>query len=392
MSEEAINTTVNYDADELIAEAVGQTGFDDFGKLPFREGLETLLQTYDNHIRDPEGRKRCRDRVVMQLATRLKCENAFKTIPAIHEQKITAPIFVTGLPRSGTSALLNLLVAAPENRGLLQWEVQFPDPWPGCEPGQEDPRYPYLVKALEETRNSDFAKIHFVDADTPEECVLLHAYAFTGVQLGFEIMLEPYRSWILQQDLRPMYAYQKQQMQMLNWRNPGDQWMLKAPAHMWGIDAILEVFPDARFIWCHRDPQKVIPSINSMNKVVMRMYAGDYSHIDAGEIGRAVMEWYALSLERGLDMRARYPQELFVDCSQAEFVENPMGVVERVYQSFELPLSADARAVLQAHIDANPKGKHGKHEYDLAEYGLTRELIAERFAFYTGDGRWPISE
>jgi hypothetical protein len=392
MSEAAINTTVNYDADELIAEAVGQTGFDDFGELPFREGLETLLQTYDNHIRDPEGRKRCRDRVVMQLATRLKCENAFKTIPAIHEQKITAPIFVTGLPRSGTSALLNLLVAAPENRGLLQWEVQFPDPWPGCEPGQEDPRYPYLVKALEETRNSDFAKIHFVDADTPEECVLLHAYAFTGVQLGFEIMLEPYRSWILQQDLRPMYAYQKQQMQMLNWRNPGEQWMLKAPAHMWGIDAILEVFPDARFIWCHRDPQKVIPSINSMNRVVMHMYAGDYSHIDAGEIGRAVMEWYALSLERGLDMRARYPQELFVDCSQAEFVENPMGVVERVYRSFELPLSADARAVLQAHIDANPKGKHGKHEYDLAEYGLTRELIAERFAFYTGDGRWPISE
>ena len=197
MSEEV----VTYDADSLIAEAIGQTGFDDFGDLPFREGLEILLQTYDQNIRDADGRKRCRDRVVMQLATRLKCENAFKTISAIDEQKITAPIFVTGLPRSGTSALLNLLVAAPENRGLLQWEVQFPDPWPDSAPGQEDPRYPYLVKALEDTRNSDFAKIHFVDADTPEECVLLHAFAFTGVQLGFEIMLEPYRSWILQQDL-----------------------------------------------------------------------------------------------------------------------------------------------------------------------------------------------
>ena len=91
------------------------------------------------------------------------------------------------------------------------------------------------------------------------ECVLLHAFAFTGVQLGFEIMLEPYRSWLLEQDLEPMYAYQKKQMQMLNWRNPGTQWMLKAPAHMWGIDAILKVFPDARFIWCHRDPQKVVP-------------------------------------------------------------------------------------------------------------------------------------
>jgi hypothetical protein len=383
---------VSFAADDLIDEAKGQTGFEDFGELPFREGLEVLLQTYDRNVTDPDGRKRCHDRVVMQLATRLKCENAFKSIVEIADQEIIAPIFVTGLPRSGTSALLNLLVAAPDNRGLLQWEVQFPDPWPGSKPGQEDPRYPYLVKALEETRNSEFAKIHYIDADTPEECVLLHAYAFSGVQLGFEIMLEPYRSWILQQDLKPLYAYQKRQMQMLNWRNPGKQWMLKAPAHMWGIDAILEVFPDARFVWCHRDPQAVVPSINSMNKVVMGMYAGDYSHLDAGDIGRAVMEWYAMSLEKGLAQRDKLPPELFVDCSQREFVDQPMAVVEKVYRAFGLTLSDESRSAMQAHIDANPKGKHGKHVYDLAEYGLTRELIAERFEFYTSDKRWPISD
>jgi hypothetical protein len=383
---------VSFIADELIAEAKGQTGFDDFGEPPYREGLEVLLETYDRNVRDPEGRKRCRDRVVMQLATRLKCENAFKTIPEIADQEVKAPIFVTGLPRSGTSALLNLLVAAPDNRGLLQWEVQFPDPWPDSKPGQEDPRYPYLVKALEQTRNSEFAKIHYIDADTPEECVLLHAYAFHGVQLGFEIMLEPYRSWLLQQDLEPLYAYQKRQMQMLNWRNPGTQWMLKAPAHMWGIDAILKVFPDARFIWCHRDPVAVVPSINSMNKVVMGMYAGDYSHLDSGDIGRAVMEWYAMSLEQGLAQRATLPQELFVDCSQREFVDQPMAVVEKVYDAFALPLSDESRGAMQAHIDANPKGKHGKHEYDLAEFGLTRDLIETRFDFYISDGRWPISD
>ena len=384
--------TVSFAADGLIDEAKRQTGFDDFGDLPFREGLEVLLETYDRNVKDPEGRKRCRDRVIMQLATRLKCENAFRTIPEIADQKIVAPIFVTGLPRSGTSALLNLLVAAPENRGLLQWEVQFPDPWPDSKPGQEDPRYPYLVKALEETRNSEFAKIHYIDADTPEECVLLHAYAFDGVQLGFEIMLEPYRSWLLQRDLEPLYAYQKRQMQMLNWRNPGNQWMLKAPAHMWGIDAILKVFPDARFIWCHRDPQAVVPSINSMNKVVMGMYAGDLGHFDAGDIGRSVMDWYALSLEKGLSQREKLPPELFVDCSQREFVDHPLAVVEKVYAAFGLDLDDTSRSAMQAHIDANPKGKHGKHEYDLAEYGLTRELIQDRFAFYTGDKRWPISD
>ena len=383
---------VTFVADELIAEAVAQTGLDDFGEPPFREGLETLLATYDRHVQDPDGRKRCRDRVVMQMGTRLKCENAFKTIPEVAEQEITAPIFVTGLPRSGTSALLNLLVSAPENRGLLQWEVQFPDPWPDSTPGEEDPRYPYLVKALEAAADSDFAKIHFVDADTPEECVLLHAFGFHGVQLGFEIMLEPYRSWLLAQDLEVVYAYQKRQMQLLNWRNPGQQWMLKAPAHMWGVDAILKVFPDARFVWCHRDPQKVVPSINSMNRAIMGMYMGDHSHLDSGEIGRAVMEWYALSLEKGLAMREQLPPKLFTDCSQRQFVENPMGVVEGVYEAFDLTLTDDSRSVLQAHIDDNPQGKHGKHEYNLAEFGLTEELIAERFAFYTDNPQWPISD
>ena len=205
-------------------------------------------------------------------------------------------------------------------------------------------------------------------------------------------MLEPYRSWLLEQDLESLYAYQKRQMQMLNWRNPGTQWMLKAPAHMWGIDAILKVFPDARFIWCHRDPVAVVPSINSMNKVVMGMYAGDYSDLDQGEIGRAVMEWYAMSLEKGLEQRAKLPPELFVDCSQSDFVERPLSVVDSVYDAFGLPLSAESRTAMQAHIDANPKGKHGKHEYNLAEYGLTREMIEKRFEFYTQDSRWPISD
>jgi len=387
-----MTTTVTFVAAELIKEAQQQTGFDEFGEPSIHEGLEVLLETYDRNVLDLDGRKRCRERVVMQLATRLKCENAFRTISEIDQQDIVAPIFVTGLPRSGTSALLNLLVAAPENRGVLQWECQFPDPWPDTKPGEEDFRYPYLVKALDDTRNSDFSKIHYVDADTPEECVLLHAYAFNGVQLGFEIMLEPYRSWLLAQDLVPLYRYQKRQMQMLNWRNPGEQWMLKAPAHMWAVDAILDVFPDARFIWCHREPVAVTASINSMNRAVMGMYAGNHDHMNKNAIGHSVMEWYAMSLEKGLSERERHDPSLFVDTSQSEFVSHPMGVVEKVYSAFEMELTQEARVAMQAHIDNNPKGKHGKHEYDVAEYGLTREIIEQRFAFYTSDDRWPVSD
>ncbi len=104
------------------------------------------------------------------------------------------------------------------------------------------------------------------------------------------------------------------------------------------------------------------------------------------------MDWYALTLERGLAVRAQLDPALFVDCSQQELVDDPMGVVERVYQAFGMPLDTAARSALQAHIDANPKGKHGKHEYKLEEYGLTRELIDQRYAFYTDDGRWPIRQ
>ena len=383
---------VSFDVDTLVREAQSQTGFDDFGLPPYREGLEALAATYDRHVADSAGRSRCRERLVTLLSTRLRCENAFRTIPEVADQEISAPIFVTGLPRSGTSALLNLLVTAPENRGLLQWETHFPDPWPGSRPGDEDPRYRPLAEALERARDSDFAKMHFIDADTPEECVLLHAFALSGVQLGFEIMLEPYRSWLLGQDLVSLYAYQKKQLQLLNWRNPGQQWMLKAPAHMWGIDAIMSVFPDARFIWCHRNPRAVVPSINSMNRQVMKMYAGDCSHLDSAAIGRSVMEWYAESLECGLASRSHLPGEMFVDCSQRELVDEPMAVVERVYRAFDLDLSDAARSALQGHIDANPKGKHGRHEYDLASFGLTREMIDDRFAFYTRDPRWPISD
>lgn len=383
---------IRFDADEIVAEAIAQTGFDDFGPPPYRDGLEVLLVTYDRHVRDPRGRKRCRRRVLGLLSTRLRCEHAFKTIPQITGQEIIAPIFVTGLPRSGTSALLNLLATAPDNSGIPLWECTYPDPWPGSKPGDEDPRYQPMVGAMQKGTDSGFNKIHHNTPDTPEECVMLHSFAMHGVQHGWEIMLEPYRSWLLAQDHRPLYSYQKKLLQMLNWRNPRHQWLLKAPAHMHAVEAIMEVFPDARFIWCHRDPLAVVPSINSMNRAVMSMDAGDCSHIDAGEMGRNVMEWYAISLEKGLASREELPAELFVDCSQREFVERPIQLVARIYHSFGLPFTDTAKDAMQAHVQANPKGRFGLHEYNLAEYGLNRATIDQRFAFYTGDARWPISD
>ncbi len=381
-----------FDADLLINMAMKRTGLKDFGSSPFREGLEVLLETYDKNFTAYIDRRKCRNRVLKMLNTRLRCEEAFKRYPEIEDQTFENPIFITGLPRSGTSALMNVLAQAPENRTPMQWEMQLPDIWPGSKQGDEDPRYTTLKEKLESTRTDSFAKIHFIEADLPEECVMLHALYFSGAQLGFEGALEPYASWMKGQDLEEMYRYQLKLMKMISWRNPGQQWMFKAPSHMWGIDSIAKVFPGAKFVWCHRNPMAVIPSITSMGKVVMDLYAGDSCVHTMKELGTHFMDWYATSLERGLAARAKLPANRFIDCSQQEFVDNPMAMADKIKQQFGLKVTDEGRAAMQAYVDANPKGKHGKHSYDLESYGLTEQIIRDRFAFYYNDNQWPISD
>lgn len=383
---------IHFHPEALIEEAMESTELNDFGRLPVRPGLAALCETYENNILDPEGRRRCRDRLVNLLTVRLRCERAFRNIPGIAQQEIHEPVFVTGLPESGATALINLLSQAPENRGLVQWEVLFPDPWPGASPGNTDPRYPQLVKAFTRSQDPTLRQVRYIDADSHQECCMIHSYAFSGVQLGFEVMWEPYRTWFLEQDLRPLYDYQKRLLQMLNWRNPGERWVLNAPAHMWAIDTIMRVFPDARFIWCHRHPLQVVASVNRLNWQVMEMYAGDLEHLDPAQTGRAVMDWYAMSLDRGLASRELYPANRFFDCSAADIWNTPMQLAERLYAAFGFEMHDEGRAAMQSFAGTPGREPYDSAEADLAHFGLTAEQVLERFDFYLQDERWPISD
>ena len=247
---------VIFDDAALLDEARAANGLDDFGGDDFREGLRVLCETYDRNPYNEKGRRRNRRRLLQLLGTRLKVQAALTSHPEIKQRPVPTPMLLTGLPRSGTSALFNLLAADPSARPLLLWETQFPDPIEGLGPDDPDPRREaieaYYAKGRE--KNPDFTKIHYTSADTPEECVLLHAYALNGVQMGTEVMLEPYASWYREQDLRPMYAYYADLLRLLDWQRPGQRWLLKAPAHMWAIDALIETFPDVSIVWSHRDP------------------------------------------------------------------------------------------------------------------------------------------
>ena len=244
-----------FDEAELFAEARAEAGLADFGSGHL-EGLRMLLRTYGAHPYSERGLARNRRQLVRHLVTRLRVLDALRRHPEIRAGAIREPWFLTGLPRSGTSALFNLLAADPATRALLNWEARIPEPLEDLPPGAPDPRRAALAASYERGRaeHREFTAMHYSSVDTPEECVLLMGSSFHGVVSGVEVMLDPYASWFRAQPLDRLYAYFADLLRLLDWQRPGDHWLLKSPAHLWAIRELLATFPDARIVWSHRDP------------------------------------------------------------------------------------------------------------------------------------------
>ncbi len=371
---------IRYDVDSLLERARAAAKLSDFGSDDFLPPLRVLCETYERAPYDEQGHKRNQRRLLTLLATRLRVQDALHRHPEIEGRKLVRPMVLTGMPRSGTSALFNLLAADPAARALLLWETQFPDPAEGIAPGDPDPRHEAVKAYYKDAhkKNPEFTKIHFASADTPEECVLLQALTMHGVHHGVEVMLEPYASWYRDQDLGPMYAYYKMLLQMLDWQRPGERWLLKAPAHMWAIESVIEQFPDVSIVWSHRDPLLCTASICSMTAAI----PGGSLAIDPEALGPVVMDFYATSLERGLAARDRCEAERFVDVNHDEFIGNSLGVARNIYAHFGLSMGPAVEAAMESHVGNNPQGKHGSHDYSLEEWGLDADAVRERFAPY----------
>jgi hypothetical protein len=370
-----------FDNAPLLSAARTATGLENFGDPPFEEGLAALCQMLDTTAGlDERGRRSNWKRLVRLLATRLRVEAAFGAHPEIREREIRRPMFLTGLPRTGTSATFNLLGQDPAARPLLLWEGTFPEPLDGLPEGAEDPRH----KAMKETfaklreRNPDFTRIHFADADTPEECVIPMAITFENVQQGIEVLMEPYASFFRDADLRPQYVYYRDLLKMVDWQRPGERWLLKSPAHLWALDAIVETFPDCCIVLTHRDPLEAIASYCSMMETLLE----SQGFSPQPDLGKTVLDFCATSLERGYSVRDQSDPRRFIDIRFADFVDDSMSVIHKIYNHFELGLDSSAESSMADYLAANPKGKHGAHEYDLGRYGLTQADIQARLGWY----------
>ena len=372
-------SNIDFDMHRLLIEAADKAGLEDFGREDFRPGLQKLLETYDSNHFSEASRKSLRRRTRDLLVSRLCVEDAWKRHPEVLNLPISQPMFLTGLPRTGTSALLNVLANDPATRTLKLWEAHNPAPLEGLAAEEEDPRY-LRIKQYYDHMNatSDFKKIHYMTADSADECIFLTNHTFQDAAYGFEVFFEPYATFYKTVERRSQYQYHADLLRLLHWQRPADRWLLKTPSHICHLDIIVEQHPQCGIIITHRNPLEVIGSYSSM----MMAVTPKQMQSDPREMGRRVLEHLGAQMDHSMATRENIRAERILDVQYVDFMQDSMAVVDGIYQHLSLPYPDATRQAIATYVDKHPMGKHGSHDYKLEEFGLTEQQVLDRFANY----------
>jgi hypothetical protein len=371
------------DEDALLAAARAKTGLDDFGPDDFREGLRALLASLESEARlTTLGRIAARGQILSLLENRLQLLDHRKRHPEIAREEIRRPLFVLGLPRTGTTILYGLLAQDPAHRSPLAWEVAFPCPPPETATYASDPRIARADAQFEQLKKlaPGFDAIHPMAGALPQECVAIFAHEFKSVQFQAAFDVPAYQAWLEAQDMRSTYRYHREFLQHLQSRCPGERWVLKTPGHLPTIDVLLDEYPDAMIVQTHRDPLEVIGSVSSL-ECILRGAGSDA--IDPHAIGSQQVALWSRQIAMG--MRARRDSgrtDCFHDVHFREFLADPIGCVRTIYDHFSLPLSEEAEARMRAFLADNARDKHGVHRYALADFGIDPREATRHFDVY----------
>jgi hypothetical protein len=368
--------------DHLLEMARRATGLTDFGEPGFREGLRVLLDAYDREARlTPFGRMMVTRELVGILSARLLVEAHWKRAPEVLDATLRRPLFILGLPRTGTTALHFLLARDPGCQVLEFWLAAAPGPRPPCEEWDGDPRFKASAKALRTMYwlDPELEAIHHMAVDGPEECRHLLQQSFTDDTFDSNATIPSYTRWFDAQDMRPTYGRHRDVLKLVGSTGRARRWVLKYPAHIRNLEVVLETYPDACFVWTHRDPARVLPSLCSLVTGWRGLYEGD---VDPHAIGRWQLDMWADLMEQGIAKRRQAPQQ-FYDLAFREIVEDPVGAVRRLYDHFGFELTDEAERRMRAWYAENPQGKRGGHHYRAESFGLSQAEMTDRFSAYT---------
>ncbi|MBN1770378.1 MAG: sulfotransferase [Deltaproteobacteria bacterium] len=377
----------------LLAEARRRAGLWSFGDDTLSDRLRLLVEAVVSEARlHPLGRWMFRENAVRTLVNRLRMEDDWARHPEIADVPLPRPVFVVGLQRTGTTVLHRMLASDPARRFLPSWEAVNIAPVPrrangnggnggGNGNGKPDPRLGparFAERALRYMA-PDFFAIHPVEAEAPEEDVLLFEYAVWSTVPEAMMHVPSFSAWLARQDHREAYRFYARVLRYLQWQRPGGPWVLKTPHHMEHLDVLFEVFPDARVLQTHRDPTRVLASFCSM----MSHSRGVFSdRVDPCAVGR---HWFAKArrmIERSTAVRDAHRDGRFLDVHYGRLVADPLAELRRVYEFLGDPLTPTAEEAMRAWLRDNPQHKHGRHRYRLEDFGLDRDEVARLFADY----------
>jgi len=369
--------------DQLIDTACERAGSDDFGGDTWREGLEVLVHSLNTEAALNEtGVGAMTDQIVGYLVNRLQVETWYAEYPEIDDQKIVAPLFGLGLPRTGSTALSFLLAQDPARRSLRVWEAAQPCPPPETATEHSDPRIAVAQAGIDFTNElfTGFAGMLPTAADGPQECLVPMAFEFRSLIFEGMAAVPSYGAWLLFCDMEPAYRYHRRVLKLLQWRCPPDRWWLKTPAHMLSIDALNEVYPDARFVMTHREVAKVLPSVCALYCTLINTLT---ERPDPVAIGAHNCDVWRTALERLIDFRDRGNENRFHDLSFQAVQRDPIGQVAQLYAELGDDLSDQARQRMQDWWATSSSERSGPGSYAPEAFGLDPTTIAEQFAFYS---------
>jgi Sulfotransferase family len=376
----------DFTADALTARATVDAGLSNFGDDDFRAGLDRFIAACrDDGFVPPSGLAPIGDSIVRILANRLRFENTLERHPEILDERIVAPLFIVGAGRVGSTKLHRLLANAIEVQSTPLWQVMNPVPLTSAEPGGEDMRIGHTKAFCDQIRRDQpqlYAAIEPA-AEEPDEDPYMFDMSFMQLMFLATANVPSYVRWIYQQDWHRPVAYHKKMLQFLQWQNgtAGKPMLLKGPSHTPHMDALLALFPDAKFVQIHRDP---LTCIASMAKVVWMLHQlQPVPHLDtlrdSAEMQQFVMKQFIVD---SLKIRDSNPSFPIADFYYEDVRDDATGLARRVFDFWGQSLSDESVARMAAWETTNAQHKLGRFEYSVAEAGIDLAVYRVDFAPY----------
>ncbi|PLW82279.1 sulfotransferase [Kineobactrum sediminis] len=383
-----ISSLVSLEAEELMATACRNTGYDDFGSNEWLQGFHVFLRALDEeadlHL---WGRLMTRSDILRWLEARLHIEAVYAQHPEIEDEVIDQPVIVTGLPRSGTSIVFELLAQDARFGSPRNWEIMFPCPPPEAATCHSDPRIERCEHLVTQWSRvvPTYAAMHEMGAEIPNECIVAMSCTFMTENLPGQYQIPSYNAWYYQQDLGYAYTYYKRMLKLLQWKNPRRHWLLKAPSHLGNLPVLFDTFPDARVVISHRDPVVAQASVTNLLGTLYWMRSSApfdtraFENLMTPEAGATRLNGIVDLLEA-----SEVPGNQVHNLLYADLIRQPLHALQALYRDMGADLTAQTQKAMRDYLEHKPQGKFGNHQYRIGEQHETahKRSLYHRYQHY----------